>query len=472
MQIAQVLAGYSLGQADLLRRAMGKKMPEEMAEQRAIFMRGAEGRGVPADIARHIFDQMEKFAGYGFNKSHSAAYALLAYQTAWLKAHYPAAFMASVLSADMDNTDKVVALMDECREMGLEVLPPDVNRCDHGFAVHDDRTILYGLGAIRGVGAAAIEVIVTARGSGGPFVDLADLCCRVDLRRAGRRVLEALVRAGALDCLDQNRARLMAALPEVIHYAEQSLRDAAVGQDDLFGGGTSDGPEGPTHDLEILRAEVPSWSEEERLQGERDTLGLYLTGHPIERYLEELSCFVSARIAELQPNPDRNRIVAGLVTAVRTMSSRRGDRIAFMTLDDRSGRIEVALFAEAYQRYHELLGKDRLLVVDGIVSLDDYSGGCRMSAEAVYSIEEARATFSRGIEIDLASNGRNGSVSRHLVDALSPFRRGDCPVWINYRSERAVARMTLGQAWRVRPTDELLGRLSELSGAHGVRVLY
>ncbi|MDX9740175.1 MAG: DNA polymerase III subunit alpha [Gammaproteobacteria bacterium] len=471
MQIAQVLAGYSLGQADLLRRAMGKKKPEEMAEQREVFMAGAAKRGVDPDVARNIFDLMEKFAGYGFNKSHSAAYALLSYQTAWLKAHYPAAFMASVMSADMDNTDKVVTLMDECRAMGLAVMPPDINRCDHAFAVHDEQTILYGLGAIKGVGASAIETIVEERAANGPYADLFDLCRRIDLRRANRRVLEALIRSGALDTLDSNRARSMAVLTEAIQYAERSLRDAAVGQDDLFGGGG--GAASPVDDrhLEALRAEVPEWSEELRLQGERDTLGLYLTGHPIERYLEELSRFVTSSIGELRPQGDKTVVVAGLLIGIRTMNSKRGDRIAFIVLDDRSARVEVAVFAEAYQRYRDQLVKDRLLVIEGTVSLDEYSGGCRMSAERILGIDEARATYARGIEIDLRPIG-NGGVSRSLADALAPFRSGECPVWINYRGASAAARMRLGQEWRVRPTDELLGRLGELAGTAGVRVLY
>jgi DNA polymerase-3 subunit alpha len=470
MQIAQVLAGYSLGQADLLRRAMGKKKPEEMAKQREVFMAGAEKRGVDADTAREIFDLMEKFAGYGFNKSHSAAYALLSYQTAWLKAHHPAFFMASVLSADMDNTDKVVTLMEECRAMELAIQPPDINRCGHAFAVYDERTILYGLGAIKGVGAAAVECIVDERQANGEYRDIFDLCRRIDLRRVNRRVLEALIRAGALDVLDSNRARSMSLVTEAMQFAERSVRDAAVGQDDLFGGGGRTTLAEAPHSA-ALGADVSQWSEEQRLLGEKETLGLYLTGHPIERYLGELSHMVSSRIAELRPQSDKMRTVAGLVVAIRTMNSRRGDRIAFITLDDRSARIEIAVFSEAYQRYREILIKDRLLVVEGMVSIDEYSGGNRMSAESIFSMDEARALYARGMEIDLCSAGRAGVV-RSLADALQPFRPGDCPVWINYRGRRAGARMSLGSAWRVRPTDELIGRLGEVAGAGGVRVLY
>ncbi len=235
MQIAQVLAGYSLGGADLLRRAMGKKKAEEMAKQRATFLEGSVARGVDEGVANYIFDLMEKFAGYGFNKSHSAAYALVSYQTLWLKAHYPAAFMAAVLSADMDNTDKVVTLIDECRAMGLEVEPPAINQSAFRFTVGKDGSVIYGLGAIKGVGESAIEAMLAARNEGGPFADLWDFCRRIDLHKANRRVLDAMVRAGALDGLGANRATLSAQLPSALKLAEQDRESAAAGQVDLFG---------------------------------------------------------------------------------------------------------------------------------------------------------------------------------------------------------------------------------------------
>ncbi len=470
MQIAQVLAGYTLGEADLLRRAMGKKLPEEMAKQKDGFVSGATARGVEAKTADYIFDLVEKFAGYGFNKSHSAAYALIAYQTAWLKAHYPADFMASVMSADMDNTDKVVMLIDECRSLGLEVLPPDINRCHYEFTVAGERTILYGLGAIKGVGEAALGGLLEEREANGPYTDLFDLCRRIDPRRANRRVLEALIRSGALDSLDVNRARSMHLLTEAMQWAERRSRDREVGQDDLFGGGPAVREQDAHH--ESLRADVPEWSEERRLQGEKDTLGLYLTGHPIERYRRELASFVTSSIAALRPTADQNVIIAGLVVALRTMNSRRGDRIAFLTLDDRSGRIEIGVFAEAYQRYRDLLVKDRLLVVEGAVSVDEYSGGFRMNAEKVHDIDHARANFARGLEIDLRADSDMNGLHRMLAGILEPFREGICPVWINYRGPVARARMSLGQEWKVNPTDELLNRLCEVAGEDSVRVLY
>ena len=272
MQIAQLLAGYSLGGADLLRRAMGKKKPEEMAKQREIFVSGAVARGVREAQATMIFDLMEKFAGYGFNKSHSAAYALLSYQTAWLKAHHPAAFMAAVLSSDMDKTDKVVMLIDECASMGLNVEPPDVNESVHAFRVAGPKSIRYGMGAIKGVGASAVEALIEERTANGPYKNLPDLCRRVDLQRVNRRVFEALIRSGSLDRIGANRATLTGQLDRAVHLGEQNSRAMSVGQVDLFGLSTADD------------AVVPEWSDAERLSGERETLGLFLTGHPITPY--------------------------------------------------------------------------------------------------------------------------------------------------------------------------------------------
>jgi len=466
MQIAQVLAGYSLGQADMLRRAMGKKKPEEMAKQREIFVTGASAREIDEKTSGGIFDLMEKFAGYGFNKSHSAAYALIAYQTAWLKAHYPAAFMAAVMSADMDNTDKVVMLIEECRTMKLAVRSPDVNECAYAFTVSSDSKIRYGLGAIKGVGEAALEGIIAERKANGHYRDLFDLCRRVDLRKANKRVMDALIRSGALDSLEKNRARSMALLPSALQLADQYARDQAAGQNDLFGSSCPTTPSEP--DEAITSMVVAEWSEEQRLLGEKETLGLYLTGHPIVRYEKELANFITSRIADLRPN--KTVSVAGLVTAINTRNDRRGEKIAFVTLDDRSGRVEVAAFSDAYSRYRDLLTKDRLVIVSGEVSESDFSGGFRMSAEAIYDIDQARARYACGLEIDVdEARAGNGFVTS-LSEVLQPFREGKCPIWINYHRKDATARMSLGEAWRVRPTDELLQRLREV--ADGVRVLY
>ncbi len=465
MQIAQVLAGYSLGAADLLRRAMGKKKPEEMAKQREIFTTGALERGVDEKTASHIFDLMEKFAGYGFNKSHSAAYALVSYQTAWLKAHYPAAFMAAVISSDMDNTDKVVTFIDECRDLGLTIAPPDVNNCQYRFTATDDESILYGLGAVKGVGEAAIEAVIESREKDGEFKDLFDFCRRVDPRKVNRRVIEALIRSGAMDPLGPNRATLMAALPDAMRVAEQYLRDTAAGQDDLFGIAT---PASGTTEYRQIR----EWDEEERLRGEKETLGLYLTGHPIERYLPELKQFVSSRIVDIKPTRNQIITVAGLIVAINTRNSKRGGKLAFVTLDDRSGRIELVVFPEDYERHHDLLLKDRLLIVEGDVTIDDYSGGYRVSAREIYDIEQARSRFARRLIVSMEQRQAGNGFVASLAETLEPFREGSCPVAIEYHRSGAHAVVALGDSWKVRPADLLLHRLAELAGEDRVRLEY
>ncbi|WP_455203639.1 DNA polymerase III subunit alpha [Kaarinaea lacus] len=467
MQIAQDLAGYTLGGADLLRRAMGKKKPEEMAKQREIFTQGALERGVTQETATYIFDLMEKFAGYGFNKSHSAAYALVSYQTAWLKAHFPAAFMAAVLSADMDNTDKVVTLIEECRSMKLEVVPPNVNRCEYRFTSKGDNTIYYGLGAIKGVGEGAIESIRQNHQSDGDFKDLFAFCQRVDLKKLNRRTLEALIRAGALDTLGAHRATLMANLATALQLAEQHSRDHNSGQNDMFG-------IAPQSDhISAQYAQVPEWDDEVRLSGEKDTLGLYLTGHPIDRYEKELVDIISSKIVDLNPTANQSITVAGLVVAIRTMNTRRGDKMAFVTLDDRSGRVELAVFAEPFQQYRDLLAKDRLVVVEGEVSVDDYTGGVKMSAQKIYDINRAREVFAKRLllTIDTTAAGNNGLVNT-LMNVLSPYKQGHCPVYVDYVSAGAKARLKLGEEWQVHPTDELIHRLHELTGPEQVKVEY
>jgi DNA polymerase-3 subunit alpha len=442
-----------------------------MAKQREIFVGGATARGVEERTASHIFDLMEKFAGYGFNKSHSAAYALVSYQTAWLKAHHPAAFMAAVMSADMHHTDKVVTFIDEARHMGLKLLPPDVNRSHTSFTVEDDRTLCYGLGAIKGVGTAATDALVEERAQNGPYKDLFDFCRRADPHKLNRRALEALIRSGALDHQGPNRATLMASLGAALQWAEQHGRDAAAGQNDLFGN-LALAPADTEPSSATRFVDAPEWSDRERLDGEKETLGLYLTGHPIEQYREELSRFVKVRIADLKPERDQSVVVAGLVVAVRTRNSRRGDRIAFVVLDDRSGRIELAVFSEAYNKYRNLIVKDRLLVVEGTVSVDEYSGGFKMSAEQIFDIDQAREQYARRLEIGVDAARAGNGFSRSLANVLEPFREGRCQVFLDYQGDGAQAKLALGPEWRVRPSEALIDRLKELAGEDKVKVVY
>jgi DNA polymerase-3 subunit alpha len=474
MQIAQILAGYTLGGADLLRRAMGKKKPEEMAKQRSVFVDGAVGRGVREAQATYIFDLMEKFAGYGFNKSHSAAYALLSYQTAWLKAHYPAAFMAAVLSSDMDKTDKVVTLIDECASMQLEVRPPDVNESVYAFKVAGPASIRYGLGAIKGVGASAVEAIIAERSAHGPFGSLADLCRRIDLTKCNRRVLEAMIRSGCLDALGANRASLSAELDRAMQLGEQNSLAQSTGQDDLFGLGAA-------HSVVLATtAAIPDWTEAVRLGFERETLGLFLSGHPITPYEPDLKFLVSARLADVggpkpAPAPEGGRAwgggklatVAGLVLEIR----RRPNRVTLL-LDDRSGRLEVSLFEEMFQQYRDLIVKDAILVIDGNLRFDDFIEAWRLQAKSVLDIDKARERYARRLWLRWPAEFDGPQGMNRFEELLKPYLRGPCGVSVAVARSSYTGKLNLPDAWSVRPTRELLDRLTALVGREGWYLVY
>src|SRR5690554_6855148 len=468
MQIAQVMAEYTLGGADMLRRAMGKKKPEEMAKQRAIFLEGCAGNGISAELAGNIFDLVEKFASYGFNKSHSAAYGLVSYQTAWLKAHYPAPFMAAVLSADMHNTDKVVTLIEECRSMKLDLLVPDVSRSEYTFTVNDEGQIVYGLGAIKGLGEGPVESIVAAA-KDGPFQDIFDFCRRIDLKKVNKRALEALIRSGAMDKLGAGRAQLMASIEKAIQQADQQSRNDAAGMVDMFGDMLESSGEGEDPYADV--ANVREWPEKERLKGEKDTLEIYLTGHPFDEYEREVRRFVRSSIADLKPNKSPQR-VAGLVVAQRTMKTRTGSTMCFITLDDRSARIEATLFSEAFFENRELLQSDQVIVVEGQVSHDDYSGQMKMRVSSVMDVATARQQFSRGIRLALHADQLQNGLLDKLDDTLRPFRNEGSPVWIEYSSAEASTRIELGASWRVQPDDNLLFELKHLVGEKSVELVY
>ncbi len=472
MQIAQVLAGYSLGGADLLRRAMGKKKPEEMAKQRAIFEEGAAKNSIEPEVATSIFDLMEKFAEYGFNKSHSAAYALVAYQTAWLKKHYPAEFMAATLSSDMDNTDKVVNFLGECKAIGLTVQPPDVNASVYKFEAVEPRVVQYGLGAIKGVGEGICQAIVDERGRGGRFTDLADFCRRVAPGKLNKRVLEALVLSGALDALADTRASLMLQLPEAMKAAEQHLRNLEAGQHDIFGGG---GTSAATVEVELKQA--PEWPLEQLLSGERDTLGHYLSGHPTDPWKDVLAQLATCPLEEIperyQP-PQRsgedggNRyrrnqgtpwVVAGIVTAVR----RRGDSAAFVRLEDAGGAVEASFFREALDEFGPLLVRDALLVIEGPLSIDDFSGGYQVRARKAWGLNEACERLARLLRVRV--NGIDADFVEHLKGALGEYRGGPTPLVLSgYSNGVGQADIELGRDWRVRAQPDLLRTLRTLPG--------
>ena len=470
MQIAQELAGYTLGGADMLRRAMGKKKPEEMAKQRAVFEDGAKSKGVDGQLAMKIFDLVEKFAGYGFNKSHSAAYALVSYQTAWLKTHYAAPFMAAVMSSELDNTDKIVIFVEECRRMGLALKLPDVNEGQYMFTVNEANEIIYGLGAIKGLGEGPIENMLATREQDGPFTDLFDFCARTDPRKVNRRAIEALIRSGAFDNLGVERWVLMASVDDALKAADQAASNRDAGMQDLFGevvptASTSSG------DVYSDFRDARPWSGKERLGGEKDTLGLYISGHPIDEYEAEVRKFAPTRIVDLRGDSKGDSVIAGLVISVRTIKGKRGT-MAILQLDDRSARMEITVFSEAYNEHRELLQKDNIVIVEGRVAPDDYSGGLVMRAKSLRTLDEARQDYASALTISISTDMISDGFTERLQSILSRGLGGSCPVWLEYRQPDNVARVRCGERWRVMPSDELLQALRECVGSEHVVLNY
>ena len=482
MQIAQVLAGYSLGGADLLRRAMGKKKPEEMAKERAKFEAGSAERGVDPKTATQIFDLMEKFAEYGFNKSHSAAYALVAYQTAWLKVHYPAEFMAAVMSSDMDNTDKVVMFLDETRALGIDVRMPDVNASAYMFEAKEDGSIRYGLGAVKGVGRGACEAIADERRANGPYADLLDFCKRVDSTKLNRRTLEALIHAGALDGLAPTRASLMLQLPEVLKATDQITKNRNAGMVDMFGNAAG------APDIAIDLPTCAEWPLSQKLQGERDTLGHYLSGHPMDPYRDEVSALVGTDLGRLDALWDaaqstRGRggggedgggrswraeatvIVAGQVVAMR----KRGDSQAFVQIEDGRGRLECAFFAEAFFENQALLTRDRILIVEGGLREDEFSGGFSLRARRCWDYHAICAQHAQRLSLRL--DLRTPGLLRSVEDLLARHRPGKTPLRMDLLlPQGAAGTLDINGTQSVRVEAELPSALRALPGVRTVRV--
>ncbi|MDK9713465.1 MAG: DNA polymerase III subunit alpha [Sulfuritalea sp.] len=456
MQTAQVAAGYSLGGADLLRRAMGKKKPEEMAQQREIFVKGAAANAINEIKANEIFDTMEKFAGYGFNKSHAAAYSLVAYHTGWLKRHHPAAFVSATLSSEMGNTDKLQFFYKDAIDNGLVFLPPDINHGSIRFRPVDGKTIRYGLGAIKGTGEAALSVILKARESGGAFTDLFDFCRRIDKRVVNRRVIEALIRAGAFDAIDDHRAKLLASTGVALEAAEQAERNA------MQGGLFDTGAQADTAHY----VDVPRWNEREQLMNEKPALGFFFSGHPYHAYATELGAFVKRRLGQLEAQREPV-LLAGVVMSTRTQMTRRG-KMAVVALDDGTTQLEVTVFNELWEAERAKIKEDELLLVEGKVQKDDYSGGLRITADKLYTLAEARGRYARGLRLTM--NG--GSDAKRLQALLAPFRNGPCPVRLSYRNGDAVAELPLPETWRVRLDDALLAGLADWLKPENVKVIY
>jgi DNA polymerase-3 subunit alpha len=474
MQIAQVIGGYSLGSADLLRRAMGKKKVEEMEQQRDIFIDGAIKNGLTKSKAAELFGLMEKFAGYGFNKSHAAAYALIAFQTAYLKAHYPSEFMAATLSADMDDTDKVHSLFEDSIANQILVLPPDINLSVYRFIPVDGKVIRYGLGAVKGTGESAIAVIIRERDQAGPYTDLFDFCQRVDKRIVNRRVLESLIRAGTFDSINTHRAGLLASVGIALESAEQTSR--AANQVSLFSG----------DDIALERpcmVSVPQWREKERLQNEKMALGFYLSGHPFNIYADELKNFVSTGLDRLSPQRDP-QLLAGIIYSIRIQMTKRGKKMGVIVLDDGKARVELVVYSEIFDANRDWLKEDQLLVVEAKVSSkgdnEASSGGLRITANKLFDLAGARSCYAKSIR--LHCNGSSNAVK--LKDLLAPYRNNDgstsnsennsfyCPVLITYHNKNAACEIELGDEWCVSLHDNLLQSLSEHFHAENVKVIY
>jgi DNA polymerase-3 subunit alpha len=458
MQTAQVVAGYSLGGADMLRRAMGKKKPEEMAIQRQVFVEGAGKQGIDENTANEIFDYIDKFAGYGFNKSHAAAYSLVAYHTAWLKCHHPASFMAATLSSEMADTDKVQFFLKDGKDRGLTFLPPDINSGGVRFQPIDGKTIRYGLGAIKGTGEAALTCIFKARNEGGPFKDLFDFCKRLDKRVVNRRVIEALIKAGAFDSIDDHRAKLLASVGVALEAAEQAERNAL--QSGLFDMG-----DGGASDTEHY-ADVPRWSEREQLLQEKQALGFFLSGHPFNAFRKELSTFVKRPLGQLSAQKDFV-LMAGVVLSTRIQMGRRG-KMCILTLDDGTSQLEVVVYNELFEAERPKFKEDELLLLEGKVQDDAFSGGLRVTAEKAFTLAEARGRFARRLQLSL--NGQ--ADARKLQSLLAPYKDGPCRVRLSYRNATAQAEVDLSAAWRVHLDDNLLGSLAEWLTPDNVKVIY
>jgi DNA polymerase-3 subunit alpha len=464
MQAAQFCAGYTLGGADLLRRAMGKKKVEEMVKQRATFIEGAAKKDIDEATANHIFDYMEKFAGYGFNKSHAAAYALVAYQTAWLKAHYPSEFMAAVMSSEMQNTDNIVFLIDDCRINNLVVLPPSVNMSFYQFYASDATTIIYGLGAIKGVGEQAMQSVIDSREQDGPYKDLFDFCHRVDLKKINKRTLEALIRAGALDCLGIERSSLMAQLPEAVQAAEQARSNRETGIMDLFG---------EVEEVQRKPAKpVKAWSDEVRLKGEKDTLGLYLTGHPIDVYRPELKAFIPHKINELTPTRRGvTTVFAGLVVDVANFPNRM-----VITLDDGTARIEVSSNHERFQRFKDIIQNEKVVVIEGeIYEREGFDRPMGRLTKA-FTLNEIRQKRANNIAIKLNPEVISKTLASDIQKILLPFCNVDMcqhiPIHILLDYDYATADLHFGQQWKVAPLDELLSKLRDYFGKESIHIEY
>ncbi|HID96512.1 MAG TPA: DNA polymerase III subunit alpha [Candidatus Latescibacteria bacterium] len=453
MRIASELAGFTLAQADLLRRAMGKKQHEVMMEQRGVFIEGCIKNGIAKDVAERIFESMAQFSSYGFNRSHSAGYALIAYKTAYLKAHYPREFMAANLTSEMGNSDRVAILIDECRRMGIDVLPPDVNECQAGFTVVPDG-IRFGLGAIKNVGSGAIESIIKERTRRGRFKTIFDFCEWVDHRAVNRRAIESLILAGAMDSLEGHRAQLLAALDQALEAAQSVQADRQRGQASLLEALKVDNKRLP---------EVPQWQELQTLSREKEVLGFYVSSHPLRRYQEDLDAFATHRIGELSETSDGSEVmVGGIVAKVKVTVDRKGKHMAFATIEDFSGSAEAVVFSEQYEKYRSLIAPDELVMLKGKVSQEEHEKTKLIAIEFV-PLSEARKRYARAVNISISTNGVDEQPLRDLR-ALLEKHKGKCALLLHFQTTEGKRLVIRSKDLHISPSDELMDELKKRIG--------
>ena len=456
MQIAQLLASYTLGDADLLRRAMGKKIASEMDAQEKRFLEGCEKNSIPAKKAKHIFDLMAKFAGYGFNKSHSAAYGLISFQTAYLKAHYPVEFMAASMSIDRNNTDRIVLLMADCRAQSIEVLPPDVNESQLDFWVTKDK-IRFGMAAVKNVGEGAIEAILESRNAEGPFKDLFDLCRRVDLRRVNKRVLEALVKCGALDSTGGRRSQMMASLEAAVEAGQRVQKDRAIGQGSLFG------DVDPTPDTMPKYADVPEWDEAERLRAEKESVGFFISGHPLLKYTDILGRYANADTARLMELKDQSTArIGGMVATLKEINTKKGDRMAFATLEDLTGSVELVVFPKIYQSYMDQLKGEEPIFVVGKADIGEEQA--KIIVNEITTMDQAHRLFSGTVHVIVDASSVDEKKLGDLKEVIGKYK-GNCSAVLHLKIPgKSETVLSLPPSYSISPSNQLFEDLKEVLG--------
>ena len=462
MQIAQVLAGYSLGAADMLRRAMGKKKPEEMAKQRGIFVAGAKENGIDAETSTFIFDLIEKFAGYGFNKSHSVAYALIAYQTAWLKTHYTAEFMAAVLSSDMDNTDKVVSFINDCKAIKIKLLPPDINKSTYAFSVPEENTIRFGLGAIKGVGQAAIDAIMHER-KNGYYSDIFDLCARDESRKINKKTLEALITSGAVDSFGLPRSTFFNNISTIIAFADQQHKNRD--QLDLFAmGGDSEDSQKP----ELISTR--DWTKIEELIKEQEAIGFYFSGHPIDYYAHEIKNIITHKFAHIPRLNDKTKVcVAAVLKSKRIIMTKRGKKLGILNLDDGSMHMEATMFDEAIYNMDPNIKKNDIVILQGEVTDDRFNESKKIIASKVMSLQAFRQKNIKRITLEMEAVKEN---LNDLANILEQFKHGSTPCFIRCTNGGSNTVLKLGSQYNLDINDECLSELDNYLGRDKVELIY